>query len=174
MMPAEECYRVSQLVYRTSFAVTAPGQAEDLIQDGAIAIWRGMKAYKAELSSEVTFASRLAKNAMIDSLRRYARPAAHESTTPDLTAIVDPGFEEDLSMPDATDLWHRIEAVLAHEPRIRHFRQIVAGRLAGLADTEIAHRLGVSKATLSREAARLAAMAAQTLGIGPSLVEQHR
>lgn len=162
MLTPEECYRISRAVYAKSFATVAPGYGDDLVQEGAIGIWKGQTAYRADLASERTFASRLARNAMIDALRRLLRPRSHETHVTDLVLLDEP-FEEDLSEPEASETWRRIEASAAVERRGR-WRAIVAGRLSGLADGEIARRLGISKASLSREAQRLAGHAAAALG----------
>jgi len=163
MLSPEECYRISRAVYASSFAGLAPADGDDLVQEGAIGIWRGQLAYRPELASERTFASRLARNAMVDALRRLLRPRAHEHALPDLTLLDEP-FEVDLSEPEAREAWRRIEEGAPADARLARWRAIVAGRLNGLADSEIARQLGISKASLSREAARLAAHAALVLG----------
>ncbi|MCS6803102.1 MAG: sigma factor [Chloroflexota bacterium] len=165
MLTPEECYRISRAVYAKSFATVAPLYGDDLVQEGAIGIWRGQAAYRADLASERTFASRLARNAMVDALRRLLRPRSHETYVTDLTLLDEP-FEDDLSEPEASETWRTIEDGAGEERRSR-WRTIVAGRLSGLADSEIARRLGISKASLSREAQRLAAHASLALGLTP-------
>jgi RNA polymerase sigma factor (sigma-70 family) len=162
MLTPEECYRISRAVYATSFATLDPSYSDDLVQEGAIGIWKGQAAYRADLASERTFASRLARNAMIDALRRVLRLRSHETFVTDFTLLDEP-IEEDLSEPEACEVWRKIEAGAGDDRRGR-WRAIVSGRLSGLADSEIARRLGISKASLSREAQRLAGHAAVALG----------
>lgn len=168
MLTPEECYQISQAVYRSSFAAFAANVGDDLVQEGVIGIWKGQKSYKSGLASEKTFASRLARNAMIDALRRFVRPNTHEAPTDDFTLVGEPAVEEDLSAPEASEAWSRLENSLADGTRKTRWRAIVSGRILGLADSEIAYRLGISKASLSREAGRLAAQAALALGLTAS------
>ncbi|MFN8534825.1 MAG: sigma-70 family RNA polymerase sigma factor [Dehalococcoidia bacterium] len=163
MLSPEECYRISRAVYASSFSTLDPSYGDDLVQEGAIGIWKGQAAYRAELASESTFASRLARNAMIDALRRILRPRSHETSVADFTLLDEP-INEDLSELEATETWRKIEDG-AGSDRLSRWRAIVSGRLSGLADSEIARRLGISKASLSREGARLAGHAAAALGL---------
>jgi DNA-directed RNA polymerase specialized sigma24 family protein len=87
MLTPEECYRISRAVYATSFATLDPSYSDDLVQEGAIGIWKGQAAYRADLASERTFASRLARNAMIDALRRVLRLRSHETFVTDFTLL---------------------------------------------------------------------------------------
>jgi RNA polymerase sigma factor (sigma-70 family) len=164
MLTLDECYLISRAVYASSFSTVAPAYGDDLIQEGVIGIWKGQSAFRAGLASERTFASRLARNAMIDAMRRLLRPRSHETSTNDFTLLDEP-VEVDLSALEAHEAWQRIES--AAGDRAGRWRAIVAGRIGGLADTEIARKLGISKASLSREASRLADYAAHALGLSP-------
>ncbi len=146
----------AQLYERTSghlFAVVLRiqrdrAQAEDLLQEVYVAVWRAAAGFDAARSQPLTWLTSIARNRAIDSLRRAQTQPRTESTTradedddrPDIAdAMADdaPGPLDLLSRAsDARELGHCMEALSAAQ------RQSVAlAFFDGLSHAEVAERL---------------------------------
>jgi RNA polymerase sigma-70 factor (ECF subfamily) len=148
----EDCLdRYGDLVWsiaRRFFANAA--DAEDMVQEIFVAIWRNAPRYAPERSSESTFISMLARRKLIDRLRR--RSASLE-TTPlgDASAVIPQDVEPDpLELADdfqkAADCFKRLESSqrLVLESSIHR----------GLSYSRIAESLGVPLGTVKSQARR--------------------
>lgn len=113
-------------------------QAEELVQDVFVRLWRSARRYDPDLSSVTTFLFLLARRAVVDQHRRTgARPVTTDHELPD-----QPTHDE----PDRTLDGMELRDAMRHLPD--HQRETLALQLEdGLTVSEVAERTGVPLGT---------------------------
>jgi len=128
------------------------GRAEDAVQDAFAAVWRSARSYKPERGAGAPWLYTVARNAIVDGLRRTPEPAAE---APD-TASPESGPPE---RAEASWLAWRVHRALEELPE--HERPVIElAYYGGLSQSEIAEFLSLPLGTVkTRTRAALARLA---------------
>jgi len=128
------------------------GRAEDAVQDAFAAVWRSARSYKPERGAGAPWLYTVARNAIVDGLRRTPEPAAE---APD-TASPEHGPPE---RAEASWLAWRVHRALEELPE--HERPVIElAYYGGLSQSEIAEFLSLPLGTVkTRTRAALARLA---------------
>jgi RNA polymerase sigma-70 factor (ECF subfamily) len=133
------------------------GRAEDAVQDAFAAVWRSARSYRPERGAGAPWLYTVARNAIVDGLRRTPEPPAE---TPD-TASPEGGPPE---RAEASWLAWRVHRALEELPE--HERPVIElAYYGGLSQSEIAEFLSLPLGTVkTRTRAALARLADQLDG----------
>ncbi|MDX2198040.1 MAG: sigma-70 family RNA polymerase sigma factor [Phycisphaerae bacterium] len=123
--------------------------AEDVVQQVFLDLWRGAGSYREELSSPETFVATIARRRLIDWRRSRQRRGAPVS--------LEAAF--DVAAPDAEQAWASSDEVrraigLMQGLRAEHRRVLELSLRDGLSYPEIAEMLGVPLGTVKSHARR--------------------
>jgi len=131
------------------------GRAEDATQEAFLAIWRSARTYRAERGSGAPWVYAVARNAIIDGLRRTPEQALD---VPD-KAGTDPG------PPDRAEAaWQAWQVHRALEILPEHERPVIElAYWRGLSQSEIADSLGIPLGTVKTRTRSALARLAQEL-----------
>ena len=131
------------------------GRAEDAAQEAFLAIWRSARTYRAERGSGAPWVYAVARNAIIDGLRRTPEQALD---VPD-KAGTDPG------PPDRAEAaWQAWQVHRALEILPEHERPVIElAYWRGLSQSEIADSLGIPLGTVKTRTRSALARLAQEL-----------
>ena len=130
------------------------GRAEDAVQDAFAAVWRSARSYKPERGAGAPWLYTVARNAIVDGLRRTPEPAAEAPELP----------SPESGPPDRAEaswLAWRVHRALEELPE--HERPVIElAYYGGLSQSEIAEFLSVPLGTVkTRTRAALARLAAE-------------
>jgi RNA polymerase sigma-70 factor (ECF subfamily) len=117
-------------------------ERDDLMQEVAFAIWRGLRTFRGECS-ERTFIYRIAHNRVL-SYRFRKRLAMSPLSEAD--GVADPSTRADASAERSSERAHLLEVVRRLPESLR---EPVVLRLEGLSDREISAVLGISEGNVA-------------------------
>jgi RNA polymerase sigma-70 factor (ECF subfamily) len=143
--------RYARRVYVLAAHVLGPARAEDVVQDAFLALWRHAHSYDSERSAFVTWFMAVARNRVLDALRRRdveQRVLAVEPVDHLLAQMPDPspGAADLVSRRERDDELLRAVARLPAEQR----RAIVLAYFGGLTHIEIAAALDEPLGTVKK------------------------
>lgn len=125
-----------------------PEAAEEVVQDVFERVWREARSYRAERGSVRTWLLAIARNAAIDRYRRGGSKRGQERPLEEGAERADPEAEALLERAVRSE---RVRAALAQLPPEQ--RTVIAlSFYGGLAQSEIARRLGIPLGTVKARA----------------------
>jgi RNA polymerase sigma-70 factor (ECF subfamily) len=143
--------RYVRQVYLLAAHVVGPGQAEEIVQDVFVALWRSAHRYDRARGAFSTWFMAVARHRVLDELRRRTveeRALAAEPVDQLLAEVADsaPGVEDAVVRRDVDGELLRALAALPPEQR----RALVLAYFAGLTHVEIAAALGWPLGTVKK------------------------
>jgi len=133
-----------------------PAQAEDLVQEAMLRVWRRAQSFDGNRASLGTWVFRIARNLHIDALRRASTSSAWPDD--DIEQLHDDEFDVSGSAPEAfTDhvgLGRAIDALPASQARLIRMSYLESKSHSEIA-AELGMPLGSVKSTLRRAFAKL-------------------
>ena len=155
----ESIERYGGLIWSLVRRLCHPDDAEDLVQEIFIELWRKADRYDASVAAEVTFVAMVARRRAIDHRRRASRqPASVElSDAPSQDPVDDAP-----RMEARAELRNVGRALDELRPEVREVVQLAA--YEGLTHSEIASRTGLPLGTVKSHARRGLERVRSTLG----------
>ncbi len=128
--------------------VPNPAEAEELLQDACVKIWRGAGSYDQRKARPFTWAVTILRRTCIDHLRQHPRADATTALPVDAAAnIPDPLAESPRQVSTARDNAEQIRLALAAMPTPQRDTLELA-LFSGLTHAEIAAKLGLPLGTV--------------------------
>lgn len=134
--------------------------AEDVVQDIFVDVWKNAKRFDESQASETTFIAMIARRRIIDRIRYASRRATPESLDDVLT---EPADRADKSMQTSVEANEAAKAVAALRPEQRQVLQLAI--VHGLSHQEIADATGMPLGTVKTHARRGIIAAREILGL---------
>ena len=135
--------------------------AEDVVQEIFVDIWKNAERFDPAVSSETTFVAMIARRRIIDRVRYTARRLAPDSLE-DIQA--EPGIRSDRTLQMSVEANQAAEALAGLRPEQRHVLQLSI--VDGLTHQEIADATGMPLGTVKTHARRGILQARELLGLG--------
>lgn len=140
--------------------------AEDVVQEIFLELWRSAARYNPEAGSELTFVLTIAKRRLIDRLRRHKRVPKQEPEE-----ALDYVAAQDRNWAEVRDEAALVSAAL-EQLRPEQRSVIELSLLQGRTHTEIAAKTGMALGTVKSHARRGLMRLRESLGLPPSLDPQ--
>ena len=134
--------------------------AEDVVQDVFVDIWKNAPRYDESQASETTFIAMIARRRIIDRIRYASRRVTADSID---DVVAEPADRADRSMQISVEANEAAEAVAALRPEQRQVLQLAI--VHGLSHQEIADRTGMPLGTVKTHARRGLLAAREILGL---------
>lgn len=141
--------------------------AEDIVQEIFIDVWKNARRYDESQSSETTFIAMIARRRLIDRIRYSNRRISAESLEDTLT---EPITRSDKEMQICVEAKEAAEAMNALRPEQRQVLQLSI--VQGMSHQEIADATGMPLGTVKTHARRGLLQARQYLGLGDAEPEK--
>ena len=135
--------------------------AEDVVQDVFVDIWKNARRFDESLASETTFIAMIARRRIIDRVRYASRRVTADSLE---DVVTEPATRGDRSMQMSVEANEAAEAVAALRPEQRQVLQLAI--VHGLSHQEIADATGMPLGTVKTHARRGLLAAREILGLG--------
>jgi len=133
-----------------------PADRDDLVQEIALSIWRGLPQFRGECS-ERTFIFRIAHNRAVTHVtRRRPQTAAEEIDIPDSAPNPEAGFAREQQSERLRRAVHALPLL---------YRQVVTLMLEGLDYGEIAQVLGLSESNVGARLSRARQMLRESMEV---------
>ena len=133
-----------------------PADRDDLVQEIALSIWRGLPQFRGECS-ERTFIFRIAHNRAVTHVtRRRPQAAAEEIDVPDPAPNPEAGFAREQQSERLRRAVHALPLL---------YRQVVTLMLEGLDYSEIAQVLGLSESNVGARLSRARQMLRESMEV---------
>ena len=134
--------------------------AEDVVQDVFVDIWKNAQRFDESLASETTFIAMIARRRIIDRVRYASRRVTADSLD---DVVTEPSVRADRSMQMSVEANEAAEAVAALRPEQRQVLQLAI--VHGLSHQEIADATGMPLGTVKTHARRGLLAAREILGL---------
>ena len=134
--------------------------AEDVVQDVFVDIWKNAQRFDESLASETTFIAMIARRRIIDRVRYASRRVTADSLE---DVVIEPSVRTDRSMQLSVEANEAAEAVAALRPEQRQVLQLAI--VHGLSHQEIADATGMPLGTVKTHARRGLLAAREILGL---------
>ena len=134
--------------------------AEDVVQDVFVDIWKNAQRFDESLASETTFIAMIARRRIIDRVRYASRRVTADSLE---DVVTEPSVRADRSMQMSVEANEAAEAVAALRPEQRQVLQLAI--VHGLSHQEIADATGMPLGTVKTHARRGLLAAREILGL---------
>jgi len=134
--------------------------AEDVVQDVFVDIWKNAQRFDESLASETTFIAMIARRRIIDRVRYASRRVTADSLE---DVVTEPSVRTDRSMQLSVEANEAAEAVAALRPEQRQVLQLAI--VHGLSHQEIADATGMPLGTVKTHARRGLLAAREILGL---------
>ncbi len=141
--------------------------AEDIVQEIFIDVWKNAGRYDESQASETTFIAMIARRRLIDRIRYSNRRISAESLEDTLT---EPITRSDKKMQICVEAKEAAEAMNALRPEQRQVLQLSI--VQGMSHQEIADATGMPLGTVKTHARRGLLLARQHLGLGDAEPEK--
>ncbi|HKP67982.1 MAG TPA: sigma-70 family RNA polymerase sigma factor [Pyrinomonadaceae bacterium] len=140
--------------------------AEDVVQDVFVDIWKNAERFDESQASETTFIAMIARRRIIDRIRYASRRVTADSLD---DVVAEPADRADRSMQISVEANEAAEAVAALRPEQRQVLQLAI--VHGLSHQEIADATGMPLGTVKTHARRGLLAAREILGLGAARKE---
>ena len=134
--------------------------AEDVVQDVFVDIWKNAQRFDESLASETTFIAMIARRRIIDRVRYASRRVTADSLD---DVVTEPSVRADRSMQMSVEANEAAEPVAALRPEQRQVLQLAI--VHGLSHQEIADATGMPLGTVKTHARRGLLAAREILGL---------
>ena len=134
--------------------------AEDVVQDVFVDVWKNAQRFDESLASETTFIAMIARRRIIDRVRYASRRVTADSLE---DVVTEPSVRADRSMQMSVEANEAAEAVAALRPEQRQVLQLAI--VHGLSHQEIADATGMPLGTVKTHARRGLLAAREILGL---------
>ena len=134
--------------------------AEDVVQDVFVDIWKNAQRFDESQASETTFIAMIARRRIIDRVRYASRRVSADSLD---DVVIEPADRADRSMQMSVEANEAAEAVAALRPEQRQVLQLAI--VHGLSHQEIADATGMPLGTVKTHARRGLMAARELLGL---------
>ena len=134
--------------------------AEDVVQDVFVDIWKNAKRFDESQASETTFIAMIARRRIIDRIRYSSRRVTADSLD---DIVAEPADRSDRSMQISVEANQAAEAVATLRPEQRQVLQLAI--VHGLSHQEIADATGMPLGTVKTHARRGLMAAREILGL---------
>ena len=134
--------------------------AEDVVQDVFVDIWKNAQRFDESQASETTFIAMIARRRIIDRIRYASRRVTADSID---DVVAEPADRADRSMQISVEANEAAEAVAALRPEQRQVLQLAI--VHGLSHQEIADATGMPLGTVKTHARRGLLAAREILGL---------
>ena len=134
--------------------------AEDVVQDVFVDIWKNARRFDESLASEMTFIAMIARRRIIDRVRYASRRVKADSLD---DVVAEPAVRTDRNMQMSVEANEAAEAVAALRPEQRQVLQLAI--VHGLSHQEIADATGMPLGTVKTHARRGLLAAREILGL---------
>ena len=140
--------RYAGLVWTIARRQVGSEDAEELVQEVFIDVWKSASRYDPELGSEATFITTIARRRFIDHRRRTGRRPEHEE--------LKENFAEEVGVPDSAELADeaRVAAEALQQLRPDHRKVLQLAIVEGLTQTQIAEVTRLPLGTVKSHARR--------------------
>ncbi len=135
--------------------------AEDVVQDIFVDIWKNSERFDPSQASETTFVAMIARRRIIDRIRFMSRRISPDSLDDILT---EPGNRGDLAMQTSVEAGEAAKALGTLRPEQQQVLQLSI--VHGLSHQEIADTTGMPLGTVKTHARRGILQAREMLGLG--------
>ena len=140
--------------------------AEDVVQDVFVDIWKNAQRFDESQASETTFIAMIARRRIIDRIRYASRRVSADSLD---DVVAEPADRADQSMQISVEANEAAQAVAALRPEQRQVLQLAI--VHGLSHQEIAEATGMPLGTVKTHARRGLLAAREILGLGSARKE---
>ena len=134
--------------------------AEDVVQDVFVDIWKNAQRFDESMASETTFIAMIARRRIIDRIRYASRRVTPDSLE---DVVAEPSTRADRTMQMSVEANEAAEAVAALRPEQRQVLQLAI--VHGLSHQEIADATGMPLGTVKTHARRGLQAAREILGL---------
>ena len=138
-----------------------PADAEDVVQEIFVDIWKNAERFDAEQSSETTFVAMIARRRIIDRIRYSARRISPDSLEDVLT---EPSSRADRTMQMSVEANEAAKVLTSLRPEQQQVLQLSI--VHGLSHQEISDATGMPLGTVKTHARRGILQAREILGLG--------